>query len=137
MGERKAKAAEAERLAKEEAERKAKAAEAERLANEEADRKAKAAEAERLAKEETEEPKQFDAKMRKKMTEEELERLVKQTNETELGEDDPIDEDSLEALKKGAMKVCYLKKYYDVMKDEFIYFPSVAKTCLDYSLIEE
>ena len=89
------------------------------------------------AKEETEEPKQFDAEMRKKLIEEELERIVKQTNETELGEDDPIDEDSLEALKKGAMKVCYLKKYYDVMKDEFIYFPSVAKTCLDYSLIEE
>ena len=89
------------------------------------------------AKEETEEPKQFDAEMRKKLIEEELERIVKQTNETELGEDDPIDEDSLEALKKGAMKVCYLKKYYDVMKDEFIYFPSVAKTCLDYSVIEE
>ena len=47
----KAKAAEAERLAKKEADKKAKAAEAERLAKEEADRKAKAAEAKRLAKE--------------------------------------------------------------------------------------
>jgi hypothetical protein len=71
------------------------------------------------------------------MIEEELERLIKQTNETELSEEEPFDDDSAEALKKAAIKICYTKKYYDVMNDKFIYFPSVAKTALDYRLMEE
>merc|ERR1712232_558067 len=78
-----------------------------------------------------------DAEIRLALIEDELEVLVKRTNETELSEDEPFDEDSLEALKKAAMKICYVKKFYDVMKDEFILFPSVAKTALDYRLIEE
>ena len=86
---------------------------------------------------EQQEPDQSDAEKRKKMIEAELERLVKQTNETELSEEEPVDEDSLEALKKAAMKICYLKQFYDVMKDEFIWFPSVAKTAIDYRLMEE
>lgn len=82
------------------------------------------------------EPTQSDAEKRKKMIEDELDQLIKHANETELNEDDPFDEDSVEALKKGAMKICYLKKYYDVMKDELIYFPSVTRTAMDYRLIE-
>lgn len=82
------------------------------------------------------EPTQSDAERRKKMIEDELEQLIKDANEKELNEDDPFDEDSVEALKKGAMKICYLKKYYDVMKDELIYFPSVTRTAMDYRLIE-
>ena len=78
-----------------------------------------------------------DAKQRIITIEEELEKLVTKTNETELPPEDPFDDDSVEALKKAAMKICYVKKYYDVMKDEFIMFPSVAKTALDYRLMEE
>lgn len=76
-----------------------------------------------------------EAEKRKKMIDEELSKLVKEANENEL--EDPFDEDSVEALKKAAYKICYLKKYYDVMKDKFIYFPSVTKTVVDYTLIEE
>ena len=72
---------------------------------------------------------------RKKMIEKEVNRLVKQADENELEE--PFDEDSIEALKKGALKICYVKRYYDVMKDEFINFPSVIQTIVDYRLIEE
>lgn len=72
---------------------------------------------------------------RKKMIDEELSKLIKEANEKELEE--PFDEESIEALKKAAHKICYLKKYYDVMKDNFIYFPSVTKTIVDYTLIEE
>jgi hypothetical protein len=35
------------------------------------------------------------------------------------------------------LKICYVKRYYDVMKDEFINFPSVTQTIVDYRLIEE
>jgi len=86
---------------------------------------------------EQKEPAQSEAEKRKTMIEEELERLIKQTNETELRVEDPFDDDSVEALKKAAIKICYTKKYYDVMNDKLIYFPSVTKTVIDYRLMEE
>jgi DNA repair exonuclease SbcCD ATPase subunit len=76
-----------------------------------------------------------EADKRNKMIEEELMMLVKKADEEELEE--PFDEESVEALRKAAHKICYIKKYYDVMKDAFIYFPSVSKTLVDYSLLEE
>jgi hypothetical protein len=76
-----------------------------------------------------------EAEKRRKMIDEELANLVKEANENELEE--PFDEESIEALRKAAHKICYLKKYYDVMKDSVIYFPSVTKTVVDYTLIEE
>lgn len=80
-------------------------------------------------------PKPSEGEMRNKMIDEELTRLVKEAEENELEE--AFDEDSLEALKKAAFKICYLKKYYDVLSDKIIYFPSVRKTLINYSLIEE
>jgi hypothetical protein len=65
---------------------------------------------------------------------EELEQLVKRTNETELNED--IDDNFCDPLTKGAMEICYRKKYYNAVKDEFTYLPSLARTCLNYSLLE-
>merc|ERR1712032_8890 len=76
-----------------------------------------------------------ESETRKKKIDDELKSIVKQADENELEE--PFDEDSVEALTKGAMKICYVKKYYDVMKDKFIYFPSVAQTVVDYRLMEE
>jgi len=76
-----------------------------------------------------------ESEKRKKMIDDELKIIVKQADENELEE--PFDEDSVEALKKGALKICYVKKYYDVMKDKIIYFPSVAQTVVDYRLMEE
>lgn len=75
-----------------------------------------------------------DYETRTTLIEEELEQLVKRTNETELNEG--IDDTFIDALTKGAMEICYRKKYYNALKDEFTYLPSVARTCLDYSLLE-
>mmetsp|Transcript_25438 Transcript_25438/g.41777 ORF Transcript_25438/g.41777 Transcript_25438/m.41777 type:complete len:256 (-) Transcript_25438:847-1614(-) len=114
---------------------------------EEREAKLAAAEAEAAAKQEEkpeseeepvskpEEKSRSDADKRRKMIEDELTKLIKEANENELEE--PFDEDSEDALRKAAHKICYLKKYYDVMKDEFIYFPSVIKTIVDYTLLEE
>lgn len=81
------------------------------------------------------EPSENGNETRVRMIEAELNDLIKRADENELEE--PFDEDSIEALKKGALKICYVKKYYNVMKDEFVYFPSVPQTVIDYRLIEE
>jgi len=82
-------------------------------------------------------PEQSDAEKRKLMIEAELDKLIKKANEEELDPEEPFDDDSIEALNKAAMKICYVKQYYDVMKDELIMFPSVAKTIIDYRLTDE
>jgi hypothetical protein len=76
-----------------------------------------------------------EKEMRIKMIEDELQRYVKDAEENELEE--PFDEDSLKALKIAAMKICYLKKYYDCMADKIIYFPSVQSSIVNYTLLEE
>lgn len=70
-----------------------------------------------------------------KLLEEDLTTLIKEAEEIELEE--PFEEEAVEALRRGARSVAYKKKYYDVFKDQFIYFPSVIKVMVDYTLIEE
>jgi hypothetical protein len=80
-------------------------------------------------------PTKYEAESRIKRIEEELSRIIRLTEENELEEE--FEPEAVEALKMAAPKVAYLKKFYDVFKDEFVYFPPVAKTMIDYSLIEE
>jgi hypothetical protein len=88
-----------------------------------------------------EEPKKVEGKplsekeKRKVLIEEELHRIIKETEENELEEE--IEPEALAALKKAAMIVAYRKKYYDVFKDDFIYFPTVTAALMNYALIEE
>jgi hypothetical protein len=82
-----------------------------------------------------EKPKVSEGEKRTKMIEEELARIVKDAEDNEL--EDELDPEALEVLQKAAHKICYLKKYYDVIKDEVIFFPSVTKTFMNYTLIEE
>ena len=84
---------------------------------------------------EVEAPEVSERDMRKKMIEEELNKVIKEAEEVELEE--PIEQEAVDALMKGAMKVAYLKKFYDVMKDEVIYFPDVMTTISNYDLLEE
>ncbi|KAL3895020.1 MAG: hypothetical protein SGARI_007574 [Bacillariaceae sp.] len=65
----------------------------------------------------------------------ELGKMIQQTEEEEL--EDPFETEIVMALQEAAHKICYTKKYYDAMKDEFIFFPSVAKTIMSYDLMEE
>lgn len=79
-----------------------------------------------------------EAEMRQQMIDNELGRFIKEMMETEdLEEEDEIEPESLEALKKAANNICYLRKYYDVSNDKIIYFPSLVKTIINYSLFEE
>mmetsp|Transcript_15911 Transcript_15911/g.32615 ORF Transcript_15911/g.32615 Transcript_15911/m.32615 type:complete len:512 (+) Transcript_15911:184-1719(+) len=79
---------------------------------------------------------EFTTEKRKALIEEEINNLVKQANENELEPEYPFDEDSIDALMKAAMEICYRKKYYDVMQDKLIYFPTPVKTIIDYRLME-
>lgn len=71
-----------------------------------------------------------------RMIKEELEKVVKQVEEEELAGEE-MEKEAVEALEKAALVVAFRKKYYDVMKDELIYFPSVSKTIVSYALMEE
>jgi hypothetical protein len=79
--------------------------------------------------------KKAEQEKRKMMIEEELRKIVLETEENELGEE--MESEALRALRRASMKICYLKKYYDVFKDEFVYFPCVAATFMNYAMIEE
>eukprot|EP00980_Cylindrotheca_fusiformis_P021639 scaffold8505_cov130-Cylindrotheca_fusiformis.AAC.5 len=87
-----------------------------------------------------EEPKKnfSEAEMRQQMISKELDYLIEKMMETEdMAEEEEVEPESLEALKKAANNLCYLRKYYDVSNDKIIYFPSLIKTIINYSLLEE
>lgn len=67
--------------------------------------------------------------------ENELNEVVRDANENHLVL--PFQKEKLSALLSAAMKVSYVKKYYDALEDKFVYLPSVAKTIVDFSLILE
>jgi hypothetical protein len=68
------------------------------------------------------------------MVKKELNKIIARAEKSELEE--PLDSEAVVALNIAALEVCYQKKYYDALNDNFVYFPSVARTFLDYSLIE-
>lgn len=76
-----------------------------------------------------------ESEKRKRMIDDELQRIVRDTEKEEL--ESPMETEVIEALTKAAHKICYVKKYYDVYKDEVIYFPAVVKTIMTYDLMEE
>mmetsp|Transcript_44337 Transcript_44337/g.106809 ORF Transcript_44337/g.106809 Transcript_44337/m.106809 type:complete len:138 (-) Transcript_44337:159-572(-) len=73
-----------------------------------------------------------------KMIQEEFDQIIGEADKfclEHLEEDmDPV---AVEALKKAANKLAYVKKYYDVMKDEIVFFPSVGKLIINGELTEE
>lgn len=69
------------------------------------------------------------------MIKDELQKVLKQVAEEEL--EDEMEKEAVDALEKAALILCYRKKYYDVMKDELLYFPTVSSTIVNYALMEE
>ena len=63
-----------------------------------------------------------------------LKKFIKLVDENELEE--PMEEEAVNALTKAAYEICCVKKYYDVMNDKMIFFPSVAKTVMNFDLFE-
>ena len=65
----------------------------------------------------------------------ELESLIEDAEKNDI--DENFDDKAVDALMRAANRIVFVKKYYNIMTDKFMYFPSVADTVLDYSLIEE
>ncbi|KAG7365848.1 hypothetical protein IV203_028518 [Nitzschia inconspicua] len=51
--------------------------------------------------------------------------------------EDDMEEEAIEAIKSAAKSLAYRKKYFDVMKDTFVYFPSCQALILSRDLIDE
>jgi hypothetical protein len=81
------------------------------------------------------EKKPSDAEHRQQMIDDEFKGIMKETEDNEL--DEPFEPEAVEALRIAANKLAYLKKYYNSFTDEFVYFPSVTKLLVNYSMIEE
>lgn len=52
-------------------------------------------------------------------------------------EEDEFEPEAAEALQKAALSLAYRKKFYDVVHDKVIYFPSVGRLILKADLMEE
>lgn len=52
-------------------------------------------------------------------------------------EEDEFEPEASEALQKAALSLAYRKKFYDVVHDKVIYFPSVGRLILKADLMEE
>jgi hypothetical protein len=72
------------------------------------------------------------------MIKEEMDEIIKNADAFCLEHlEEDMEEEAIEALHKAAMKLAYTKKYYNVMKDEIVFFPSVAKLIMRADLTEE
>lgn len=66
---------------------------------------------------------------------EELEKIIEVTKDycwDTLEEE--LDPEVIEAVRKAAHELAYKRKYYDVMKDEFIYFPTITRLIMTNTL---
>ena len=52
-------------------------------------------------------------------------------------EEEEMESEAGVAITKSAYELAYRKKYYDVLKDEIIYFPSVAKLIITNTLQDQ
>ena len=78
-----------------------------------------------------------ERKLRKALIEEELNIIIKATEEKDELDGHEIEPEAIEALGIAANRVAYQKKYFDVAKCEYVYVPSVAYTIMNGSLLEE
>jgi hypothetical protein len=88
---------------------------------------------------EAEESKPEDEKeKRMAMIEAEMEKVIKDTQEyAEVNLEEAFGSEAFEALRKAARNLAYTKKFYDVMKDEIVFFPSVQGLVMKNSLQDE
>lgn len=75
---------------------------------------------------------------RQDMITEEFDKIIKDTIDYcwEALEEE-LEKEAIEALRKAADKLCYTRKYYDVVKDTVIYFPSVSRCIMTNTLQNE
>lgn len=51
--------------------------------------------------------------------------------------EDDMDEQAVQAVQTAAAALAYRKRYFDVIKDEVVYFPSCRKLILSRGLVDE
>lgn len=50
--------------------------------------------------------------------------------------EEEFEPDAIQAVRKAAEKLAYKRKYYDVMKDQVVFFPSVTRLVMTNTLAE-
>lgn len=78
-----------------------------------------------------------ESELRKTLIQEELDTLIRLTEEKDELNGHEFEPEAVEALGIAANHVCYLQKYYDVARCEYVFVPSVANTIMNGSLLEE
>ena len=76
-----------------------------------------------------------DQEKRASLLQDELEKIVEATQDycwNVLEEE--MDPQAIEAVRRAAQELAYQRKYYDVMKDAVIYFPSVTRLIMTNTL---
>ena len=67
-----------------------------------------------------------------------MEKVIKDTQEyVEVNLEGEFESEAIEALWKAVRKLAYTKKFYNVMKDEIVFFPSVQGLIMKNSLQDE
>ena len=73
-----------------------------------------------------------EKKLRQETVDEELNTIIAEAVAKELSK--PISPEAYKSLQLAAMKLCYVKKFYDALRDQNVYFPTVHATIVDHSL---
>lgn len=80
-----------------------------------------------------------DKEHRESMIAKEMKGILEGTQEfvMEHYDEEEFDPEASDALHKAASKLAYRKKYYDVVRDTIIMFPSISRLVLRADLMEE
>jgi hypothetical protein len=78
-----------------------------------------------------------EGEMRRTLIQEELDSLIRMTEQNDEMDGHEFEPEAVEALGIAANYVCYLHKYYDVPRCQYVFLPSVAHAIMNGSLLEE
>ncbi|CAJ1939151.1 unnamed protein product [Cylindrotheca closterium] len=76
-----------------------------------------------------------DARYRQQLIDAEFDRIIRDAEEHELEE--KIEPEAVEALRIASNILPYRKKYYNSSEDRFIFYPSIRRLLIEYTLIEK
>lgn len=78
-----------------------------------------------------------DREFRDKLIQEELQKIVKDTVDYCWDVlDEELEKEAIDSITTAAKDLAYKRKYYDVMKDKVVYFPTVARLIMTNVLQE-
>ena len=79
-----------------------------------------------------------DKEKRDQLLKEELDKIIALTQDYcwEALEEE-LEQEAVEAIRKAAQQLAYRRKYYDVMKDQVVFFPTVTRLLMTNVLQEK